>query len=154
MSTRKLILTALVCGLAILLAGGIKLFQVAADDKQVEVLSFGDTATLGDMTVAVLAIDASADATSVTVTMTGVDLAEGAASGWRMLADGKVSEPLENKVSEPLENKVSEPSQQGQTCGSVSASKVTRCVVRFAAADSAPTIAYVRAGEQRQWAGD
>lgn len=138
MSTRKLILTALVCGLAILLAGGIKLFQVANDDKQVEVLSLGDQATLGDMTVSVLTIDRSADATSVTVTMTGVDLATGAASGWRMLADGQVQQP----------------GQQGQTCGAVSATTVTRCVVRFAAADSAPTIAYVRAGEQRQWAAD
>lgn len=143
MSTRKLILTALVCGLAILLAGGIKLFQVANDNKQVEVLAFGDTATLGDMTVSVLAIDTSVDATSVTVTMTGVDLADGATSGWRMLADGRVSEPVE-----------SQPNGQSQNCRSVSAVATTRCVVRFAAADSAPTIAYVRAGEQRQWAGD
>ena len=143
MSTRKLILTALVCGLAILLAGGIKLFQVANDNKQVEVLSLGDAATLGDMTVSVIAIDATADATSVTVTMTGVDLADGASSGWRMLADGRVSQPVAAQSNEA-----------GQTCDSVSASKVTRCVVLFAAADSAPTIAYIRAGEQRQWAGD
>ncbi|MFM2047330.1 MAG: hypothetical protein RL383_1407, partial [Actinomycetota bacterium] len=32
MSTRKLILAALVCGLAIVLAGGVKLFQVAGED--------------------------------------------------------------------------------------------------------------------------
>jgi hypothetical protein len=144
MSTRKLILTALVCGLAILLAGGIKLFQVANDDKRVEVLSFGSEATLGDMTVSVLSIERTADATSVTVTMTGVDLAEGAAAGWRMLADGRVSEPLADTGSAGV----------GAACASVSTSTVTRCVVRFAPAESAPTVAYLRAGEQRQWAAD
>ena len=56
MSTRKLILTALLCGLAILVAGGVKLFQVASDEKRVEVLSFGDEATLGDMTVSVVGV--------------------------------------------------------------------------------------------------
>lgn len=145
MSTRKLILTALVCGLAILLAGGIKLFQVANDDKRVEVLSLGSEATLGDMTVSVLSIDRAADATSVTVSMTGVDLASGAAGGWRMLADGRVSEPLDNVASAGAGAPV---------CEAVAATKVTRCVVRFAPAESAPTVAYLRAGDQRQWAAD
>ncbi|MFM8390727.1 MAG: hypothetical protein ACKOA5_15945, partial [Actinomycetota bacterium] len=96
MSTRKLILTALVCGLAILIAGGIKLIQVANDEKQVEVLSLGDDVTLGDMTVSVLDIDRRPDATLVTVTMTGVDLTSGAADGWRLLADGRVREAVES----------------------------------------------------------
>ena len=132
------------CGLAILLAGGIKLFQVANDDKRVEVLSFGDEATLGDMTVSVLSIERASDATLVTVTMTGVDLAEGAAAGWRMLADGRVSEPTADAGS----------TGSIAACGSVSANTVTRCIVRFAPAESAPTVAYLRAGEQRQWAAD
>ena len=138
MSTRKLILTALVCGLAILIAGGIKLIQVANDEKQVEVLSLGDDVTLGDMTVSVLDIDRRPDATLVTVTMTGVDLATGAADGWRLLADGRVREAVD--------------SDDPRACRAVTATEPTQCTVRFDSAESAPTVAYVRAGEQRQWA--
>jgi hypothetical protein len=148
MSTRKLILTALVCGLAILIAGGVKLIQVASDEVAVEVLAFGDEATLGDMTVSVLDVEQRADATLVTVTMTGVDLTSGAADGWRLLADGRVQEPA-------IENgRVQEPASVSDTdgCTAVRAGAPTRCTVRFDAVESAATVAYVRAGEQRQWA--
>ena len=148
MSTRKLILTALVCGLAILIAGGVKLIQVASDEVAVEVLAFGDEATLGDMTVSVLDVEQRADATLVTVTMTGVDLTSGAADGWRLLADGRVQEPA-------IENgRVQEPARVSDTdgCTAVRAGAPTRCTVRFDAVESAATVAYVRAGEQRQWA--
>jgi hypothetical protein len=148
MSTRKLILTALVCGLAILIAGGVKLIQVASDEVAVEVLAFGDEATLGDMTVSVLDVEQRADATLVTVTMTGVDLTSGAADGWRLLADGRVQEPA-------IENgRVQEPASVSDTdgCTAVRAGAPTRCTVRFEAVESAATVAYVRAGEQRQWA--
>ena len=138
MSTRKLILTALVCGLAILIAGGVKLIQVANDEVAVEVLAFGDEAMLGDMTVSVLSIDTRSDATLVTVTMTGVDLSSGAADGWRLLADGRVQEPATNSDADG--------------CTAVAAGSSTRCTVRFEAVESAATVAYVRAGEQRQWA--
>jgi len=148
MSTRKLILTALVCGLAILIAGGVKLIQVANDEVAVEVLAFGDEATLGDMTVSVLDIERRPDATLVTVTMTGVDLASGAADGWRLLADGRVQEPANEN------GRVQEPASVSDTdgCTAVRAGAPTRCTVRFEAVESAATVAYVRAGEQRQWA--
>ena len=148
MSTRKLILTALLCGLAILIAGGVKLIQVANDETEVQVLALGDEATLGDMTVSVLEIDRRPDATLVTVTMTGVDLAEGAADGWRLLGDGRVQEPAnENgRVQEPLATSTA------NGCTTVMADSPTRCTVQFDPAESAPTVAYVRAGEQRQWA--
>lgn len=148
MSTRKLILTALLCGLAILIAGGVKLIQVANDETEVQVLALGDEATLGDMTVSVLAIDRRPDATLVTVTMTGVDLAEGAADGWRLLGDGRVQEPAngDGRVQEPANN------SDNDGCTAVRAGSPTRCTVRFEAVESAPTVAYVRAGEQRQWA--
>ncbi|MBU3704449.1 MAG: hypothetical protein FGM42_08795 [Ilumatobacteraceae bacterium] len=138
MSTRKLILTALICGLAILIAGGVKLIQVANDEVAVEVLAFGDEATLGDMTVSVLDVDRRDDATLVTVTMTGVDLASGAADGWRLLADGRVQEPAISSAAD--------------ACTAVTAGSPTRCTVAFEAVESAATVAYVRAGEQRQWA--
>ena len=148
MSTRKLILTALVCGLAILIAGGVKLIQVANDEVAVEVLAFGDEATLGDMTVSVLDVERRPDATLVTVTMTGVDLTSGAADGWRLLADGRVQEPASEN------GRVQESASVSDTdgCTAVRAGAPTRCTVRFDAVESAATVAYVRAGEQRQWA--
>jgi hypothetical protein len=138
MSTRKLILTALVCGLAILIAGGVKLIQVADRETTVEVLSFGDSATLGDMTVSVLDISDTAEATFVTVSMVGVDLESGAEDGWRMLADGEVAEPLLVQ-------------DQPGACAATSAATPVECVVAFGPADTTRTVAYVRAGEQRQW---
>lgn len=139
MSTRKLILTALVCGLAILIAGGVKLIQVSDKETTVEVLSMGETATLGDMTVSVVDIAESGESTLVKVTMVGVELASGAADGWRMLADGLVAEPLLVQ-------------DHPEACDAVSVATPVTCVVGFGPADSEPTIAYVRAGEQSQWA--
>ncbi|MFM9131157.1 MAG: hypothetical protein ACKORY_00245 [Actinomycetota bacterium] len=48
MSTRRLILTALLCGIAIVVAGGIKLLQVANEDAEIVVLALGTSSTLGD----------------------------------------------------------------------------------------------------------
>ena len=92
MSTRKLILSAILCGLAIVLAGGFKLIQVANEDVTVELLSLGTSQTLSEMTVAVEKMEQTTLATVVTVTMTGVD-GSNATEGWRLLADGKVLGP-------------------------------------------------------------
>jgi hypothetical protein len=82
-STRKLILTALLCGIAIVIAGGIKLLQVANDTSEVVILALGEKATLGDMTVSVDAIEQDENGTNVIVSMNGVDGAD-AQEGWRM----------------------------------------------------------------------
>lgn len=137
MSTRKLILLALACGLAILLAGGIKLFQVARDPAEVEVLALGENAEVGDMEVTVLDVIVRPDATLVDVEMVGVD-GDDAAEGWRLLADGSVREPVD--------------ANPGDACPPTSVTEPVRCTVAFAAVESTPIVAYVRAGEQRQWA--
>jgi len=138
MSTRKLVLTALVCGIAIILAGGFKLLQVATDAPRVEVLAWGTPATLGDMTVAVEKVEKSTDATLVTVTMRGVALAEGAFEGWRMLAEGRVFTPLTQQTAT-------------DACQAVSATAEVRCTVTFDPTTATPTVAYLRAGAQQQW---
>ena len=92
MSTRKLILSAILCGLAIVLAGGFKLIQVANEDVTVELLSLGTSQPLSEMTVAVEKMEQTTLATVVTVTMTGVD-GSNAPEGLRLLADGKVLGP-------------------------------------------------------------
>jgi hypothetical protein len=139
MSTRKLILTALVCGIAIVLAGGIKLFQVARDTTKVTVLGLGDPATLGDMTVSVLGVTSQADRTVVTVSMAGIDGAD-AVEGWRMLSGGKVTE-------------VAPQPWTGVDAPACSTTTVTggKCSLVFGSSAGTVTVAYLRAGQQSQW---
>jgi hypothetical protein len=135
MSTRKLILTALICGLAIMVAGGTKLFQMATEEVRAVVHTLGTPQTLSDMTVSVTKVQQDADATRVTVTMVGV--ADGnATEGWRLLAGGEVISPLLSKSDcQPTTVKVTE-----------------TCVVGFPETTGTVTVAYLRAGEQSQWA--
>lgn len=138
MSTRKLILTALVCGLAIMLAGGAKLFQVATDKAEVEVLSLGARATLGDMTVTVVSIEQLDDRTDVTVGMAGVDGVDGQ-EGWRLITGGKVVSPEGVRAAD------------GGPCG-VKVDTTVSCIIEFVASTGSVTVAYLRSGEQSQWA--
>ena len=137
MSTRKLILTALVCGLAIMLAGGFKLFQVATDDVEAVVLALGTEQTLGDMVVTVTAVEQRQDGTFVTVSMRGVEGADGL-EGWKLLANGKLNDPLSGT--------------EAPECVTKAAQNVT-CVVPFVeSVGSSVTVAYQRADAQSQWA--
>jgi hypothetical protein len=135
MSTRKLILTALVCGLVVMLAGGIKLFQMATEEAQAVVYSLGTSTTLSDMTVSVMDVEQDADATLVTVTMVGVK-GGSATEGWRLLASGTVISPLLSKTD----------------CQNTTTDAVITCVLGFPKSSGSVTVAYLRAGEQSQWA--
>ena len=139
MSTRKLILTAMLCGLVILLAGGVKLLQVARETDKVTILDAGTESTLGDMTVSVLDVESLADRTVVTVSMSGVESAD-AREGWRMLAGGKVSAVTGGEWdATPV-----------PACATTTLAPVT-CALVFPAATGTVTIAYLRAGGQSQW---
>ena len=139
MSTRKLILTALICGMAIMLAGGIKVFQVITTDETAEVLELGTDSRVSDMTVSVLAVEKETFGTIVRVRMSGVEGADGY-EGWRILADGELAQPIMDDESGPVPactTHVDEP---------------VECALRFVAAKGTVTVAYARAGRQSQWA--
>jgi hypothetical protein len=70
-STRRLIITALVCGMAILLAGGIFLVRVAGSqaERTVAVHAVGDPVRVADLTVTVDRSIPSATAYEVVVTV-------------------------------------------------------------------------------------
>ena len=135
MSTRKLILTALICGLAIMVAGGTKLFQMATEEAKAVVYSLGTTKTLSDMTVSVKDVRQDSDATLVTVTMVGVE-GGNATEGWRLLAGGEVISPLLSKSD----------------CQPTTTDVVQTCTVGFPESTGSVTVAYLRAGQQSQWA--
>jgi hypothetical protein len=139
MSTRKLILWALVCGVLILFAGSAKLFQTSQKPVEVQLLALGDSVTLGDMTVSVTALRDTADRTLVDVTMGGVAEAQ-AMDGWMMLASGEVSDPVMLPVG------------AGTECTLTKLAETLTCTIAFPVSEGTRTIAYVRAGEQRQWA--
>jgi hypothetical protein len=71
--------------------------------------------------------------------MIGVEGAD-ALSGWRMLSDGVVREALDA------------PADVVSPCTTTKQSEVVECVVAFPVSEGTPTIAYIRAGQQEQWA--
>ena len=140
MSTRKLIVVALVCGLAILVAGGIQLFRIAdADDRTVEVLAEGDAATVGSVTVVVE--DSSSDGAVIraTVRMSASDETTVPISSFTLLVGGRLRQAL---VSE-----------DGRGCPSpvTVGPEPTTCDVAFEGGDGTATLAFSRDGEQAQW---
>ena len=123
----------------ILFAGTAKLFQTSQKPVEVQLLALGDSVTLGDMTVSVTALRDIADRTLVDVTMVGVAEAQ-AMDGWKMLAAGEVSDPVMLPVG------------AGTECTLTKLAETLTCTVAFPVSEGTRTIAYIRAGEQRQWA--
>ena len=139
MSTRKLILSAIVCALVIILAGGAKIFQMSRDTITVELFALGTERSLADMTVTVDSISQNADATIAHVTMVGVEGAD-ATEGWRLLAGGTVLSPIALPVG-----------TLGVPCATTTVDVVASCDVAFPASEGSVTVAYLRAGLQSQW---
>ena len=123
----------------ILFAGTAKLFQTSQKPVEVQLLALGDSVTLGDMTVSVTALRDIADRTLVDVTMVGVAEAQ-AMDGWKILASGEVSDPVMLPVG------------AGTECTLTKLAETLTCTVAFPVSEGTRTVAYVRAGEQRQWA--
>jgi hypothetical protein len=137
-STRKLILWSLVCGVLILVAGSIKLRQsVDSTNVDAKVLSLGEAATVGGMTVAVDSFDVTNESTLVTVSIGGID-GQDATEGWKLLAGGEASEPVAGSGSE--------------TWCSQTTVDVVSCVVAFPASSGSATVFYYRDGDNSQWA--
>ena len=77
MRTRTLLLLAVSCGLAILLAGGIQLFRLSNQQTPTPPLAVGATGVAGDARVTVKNVDATQATLVITVTLGGVDDPEG-----------------------------------------------------------------------------
>jgi hypothetical protein len=91
------------------------------------------------MTVSVNALSKNATQTLVEVSMQGVEGAD-ALAGWRMLVGGVISE------AQPLTE------GSGTPCSTTKLAEPTICTVAFPVSEGTPTIAYIRAGQQEQWA--
>ena len=138
MSTRKLIVASLICGLLILVAGTVKLLQsTTADMPTGSLLKLGATATFGEsdkISVTVRDVQVTDERTLVDIEMTGLAGAS-PLDGWSMLADGEITEPI------------------GSTDCPSAADDVS-CTLVFAPSVGTPTIVHVRGDERRQWLGE
>ena len=136
-----MLLLSVVCGLLIIVAGGIKLLQVASDRTDIPVLALGDDALIGDMTVSVDAIESTPDGVAVEVSMAGVP-GESALAGWTLLGDGELLEPVGAVSDGACDRTTTVPADN----------EILHCVMRFPAADTTQYVAYQRGGELRRWA--
>lgn len=73
MKTRTLMLLALGCGVAIMLAGAVFLFQLSTQDAIAEPIPLGEEVAVGDMRVIVLGSSETNGVLRVTITIGGTD---------------------------------------------------------------------------------
>ena len=142
-STRKLIGVALLCGLAILIAGGIQLFRISdTGGRTVAVLAEGESATVGGINVTVEGSerDEAAIRVRVSVAATGGDTTV-PLSAFTLLVGGV----LERGANETDGSPPACPASLPATGAGLS------CTVRFAPRDGTATLGFSRGGEQRIW---
>jgi hypothetical protein len=95
MKTRTLLLLALGCGLAILLAGGVLLVMLVGQDDPAPPVALGAETSIGDMRVIVLGAterDDDPDTLLAEIVLGGVDDRDGAA-GFELIASGRPIPP-------------------------------------------------------------
>lgn len=139
MRTRTLLLLAVSCGLAILLAGGIQLFRLSNQEAPQPPLTVGATGSAGDATVTVEDVDATASVLVVTVTLGGVDDPEGL-DGFSLVAPNTRIAPAVNDTL-------------GTACTGFSVAEVT-CTLSFPIEGLAGTdrqLLLIRAEDQVRW---
>ena len=133
-STRKLIIASLVCGLLILVAGTVKLLQTASDTTTpTSLLKVGASTTVSGLNVTVNEVVVTTERTFVTVTMNGL-ANQSPLVGWSMLANGEITEPVGSRDCPATANEVT-------------------CTLEFVVAVGTPTIVFARDGEKSQWLG-
>ena len=138
MKTRTLLVLALGCGLAILLAGGVLLVKLTGQDDPRPPVALGVEASVGDMRVTVLTAERTGtegDRLTVEVALGGVDDPD-AAAGFELIASGR-----------PI------PPGAASTCGATSA-RTRPCTLVFdvSTADGESRVLRYRRGEhQARW---
>jgi hypothetical protein len=88
MKTRTLLLLSLACGLAIMLAGAVFLFQLSTQDDLSEPVAIGERVRVGDMQVEVTVADETAGELAVVIELGGV-ADDDPTDGFRLIASGR-----------------------------------------------------------------
>ena len=148
MSTRRLILLALACGLAILVAGGVQLLRISGNEGST--LAVGDSAELATVSVTLTAADLADDHVRVVVRLAQDRAAsasyDGSLVGWALLTGG---------LKEPVAA-TSEPDGAVPSCEAVAVAPGTaaECVLAFPVVPTRQGTTYVTfafAGSSATW---
>lgn len=131
MKTRTLLLLALGCGVAIMLAGAVFLFQLSTQEAAAPPVPLGEVAVAGDMDVTVEQAIEDGGVLDVTVRIGGVDDADGA-NGFRLIASGRAVGA----------------ERDGDVCGATTVEART-CTVRFdvSEADGSSRVLFYERGD-------
>jgi hypothetical protein len=132
--TRTLLLMSVACGMAIVLAGALLLFQLATSDDPEPAAPVGSVVEVGDMSVTVDRIDERDGVVRVAITIGGV-ADDDPTSGFRLIA-----------AARPV-------SLTSTTCGP-SGDEAGSCVLEFvvgATDGSSRVLFYERGDEQVRW---
>lgn len=137
MKTRTLLLLSLGCGLAIMLAGAVLLFQLTTRDDAVEPLDVGQGSRVGDMEVTVTAVSETEGELAVVVELGGTP-DDAPADDFRLIASGR-----------PV-------AVSGSTCDAIEDddTSVRACIVTFdvtGADGSSRVLFYERGDRQARW---
>lgn len=138
MKTRTLLLLSVAVGLAILLAGGVFLFQLSNESATVELAAIGAAVEVGDVDVTVLAVSETDQLLVVDVRLGGVDDPDGIGD-FRLVTGG---EPLAPAGAEA----------EGRCSGIVT--QPQRCHIDFDVAgvdEPNRVLVLVRGDQQRRW---
>ena len=136
MRTRTLLLLAVACGLAILVAGAVLLLRVVNQESK-RAADVGSVVKVGDMAVTVEHVDERLDAVLVAIEIGGVDDPSGT-EAFRLVVPGKVL--LADATA-------------GDHCGATTV-QVQPCVLAFrlpADAGSSRVLLYQRGDERVRW---
>lgn len=137
MRTRTLLLLAIACGSAILIAGVVQLLRVASQDDAPTAATVGDPVRVGDMTITVERLSNSPDTATVVVDIGGVDDPDGA-DGFRLVVPGDALTAV---------------SGADDACGATTVA-TRRCTLTFdlgGADGSSRVLLYRRGDEQARW---
>jgi hypothetical protein len=138
MKTRTLLLLSVAVALAILLAGGVFLFQLTSETAAVERAELGDAVSVGDVDVTVLGISGGEPVLSIDVELGGVEDPDGVDSFALVTGDRRL-EP----ITAPADGR----------CVDIRV-EVQRCRIDFdvSGADASNRLLVLRRGdEQRNW---
>jgi hypothetical protein len=136
MKTRTLLLLSVGVGLAILLAGGVFLFQLSNETASVEPAAIGEAVSVGDVDVTVVGVSETASLLAVDVEVGGVD---DSVDSFVLVTGDRRLDPL----GTPADGRCSELTVAPQRC---------RLEFDVSAAEGSSRVLILRRGdEQRNW---
>jgi hypothetical protein len=137
--TRTLLLLAIVCGLAILVAGVVQLLRVAGQEDPPVAATVGEPVRVGDLTVTVVDYSEAGATAEVTIETSGVDDPDGT-QGFVLVTPGEAFEA--SGGDDP-------PACAGTTVAA------QRCILTYGLGDGATgtsrVLIYRRGDEQARW---